>query len=234
MVWMCQKYLQYDKTVDLDLKFEKASFPAVTLCNLNPYKASAIAQDPMTSNTMNAFVSKVGPPVIPGPTKTSPKKSASNKDSQKKTRRYYQVYSKCFCEGNSSPGGSGLVPNQSCFPGYLGQVEVSLKNENDTKKMRASKCLCQFDFVAKSLWPCFPAGIWKEHICNECIPELGHCPMRFVDDYNSENNDTKISPCKCNDDYNHCIANNDLEDNVPEVFSSDDLSNLFVPDETTP
>ena len=56
--------------------------------------------------------------------------------------------------------------------------------------------------------------------------------MRFVDDHHFENNDTKTSPCKCNDDYNHCIANNDLEDNVPEVFSSDDLSNLFVPDES--
>uniref|UniRef100_A0A914DVI9 Uncharacterized protein n=1 Tax=Acrobeloides nanus TaxID=290746 RepID=A0A914DVI9_9BILA len=63
------------------------------------------------------------------------------------------------------------------------------------------------------------------------VSELGHCPMRFVDGHHSENNDTKTSPCKCNDDYNHCIANNDLENNVPEVSSSDDLFNLFVPDE---
>uniref|UniRef100_A0A914BYN8 Uncharacterized protein n=1 Tax=Acrobeloides nanus TaxID=290746 RepID=A0A914BYN8_9BILA len=54
--WVFQRYRQYAKTVDLDLKFENAPFPSVTLCNLNPYKASAISSDAATKKTMEAFM----------------------------------------------------------------------------------------------------------------------------------------------------------------------------------
>lgn len=53
--YLVGKYRNYAKTVDLDLKFENAPFPSVTLCNLNPYKASAISADPSTRSMMNAF-----------------------------------------------------------------------------------------------------------------------------------------------------------------------------------
>jgi hypothetical protein len=38
MVLLIQKYLKYEVTVQTELKFEERSFPAVTVCNLNPYK----------------------------------------------------------------------------------------------------------------------------------------------------------------------------------------------------
>lgn len=69
------KYRQYAKTVDLDvgslsnrssvarqpkfvhrsyfqLKFENAPFPSITVCNLNPYKKSAVMQNPETKKTV--------------------------------------------------------------------------------------------------------------------------------------------------------------------------------------
>ncbi|CAJ0564608.1 unnamed protein product, partial [Mesorhabditis spiculigera] len=48
VVFLVIKYREYKKTVDLDLKFENAPFPSITLCNLNPYKRSAIMQNPET------------------------------------------------------------------------------------------------------------------------------------------------------------------------------------------
>ncbi|PIO53431.1 hypothetical protein TELCIR_25234, partial [Teladorsagia circumcincta] len=35
-----KKYKRNEKIVDIQLKFDTAPFPAITLCNLNPYKAS--------------------------------------------------------------------------------------------------------------------------------------------------------------------------------------------------
>ncbi|CAJ0606181.1 unnamed protein product [Cylicocyclus nassatus] len=53
------KYLQYAKTVDLDLKFENAPFPSITLCNLNPYKKSAINQNPETKAMIDAYSKRI-------------------------------------------------------------------------------------------------------------------------------------------------------------------------------
>ena len=39
-VLLIQKFNRNEKIVDIELKFEAAPFPAITICNLNPYKGS--------------------------------------------------------------------------------------------------------------------------------------------------------------------------------------------------
>lgn len=145
------------------------------------------------------------------------------------------MYSKCFCESVKTPGGAGVANDRSCYPGYQGKVEVDLEGDTDSIRFKSSKCLCQFDYAAKSLWPCFPGritwrtffivsvGTWKERLCQECHPELGDCPMR-VEEKPYDSNST--SPCLCNEGYNHCLAHNENGE-VPEVFSAEDIQKLY-------
>uniref|UniRef100_A0A915D8L0 Degenerin mec-4/10 cytosolic domain-containing protein n=1 Tax=Ditylenchus dipsaci TaxID=166011 RepID=A0A915D8L0_9BILA len=57
------KYNRNEKIVDIQLKFDNAPFPAITLCNLNPYKASDATRVELIRRTLSAFdraMSKAG------------------------------------------------------------------------------------------------------------------------------------------------------------------------------
>uniref|UniRef100_A0A1I7WLC1 Acid-sensing ion channel 1 n=1 Tax=Heterorhabditis bacteriophora TaxID=37862 RepID=A0A1I7WLC1_HETBA len=49
------KYNRNEKIVDIQLKFDTAPFPAITLCNLNPYKASLATSVDLVKRTLSAF-----------------------------------------------------------------------------------------------------------------------------------------------------------------------------------
>ncbi|PAV60388.1 hypothetical protein WR25_23574 [Diploscapter pachys] len=49
------KYHRNEKIVDIQLKFDTAPFPAVTICNLNPYKASLASDVDLVRRTLSAF-----------------------------------------------------------------------------------------------------------------------------------------------------------------------------------
>ncbi|KAI1725988.1 amiloride-sensitive sodium channel domain-containing protein [Ditylenchus destructor] len=49
------KYNRNEKIVDVQLKFDSAPFPAITLCNLNPYKASKATGVRLIRKTLEAF-----------------------------------------------------------------------------------------------------------------------------------------------------------------------------------
>lgn len=49
------KYNRNEKIVDIQLKFDTAPFPAITLCNLNPYKASLATSVDLVKRTLTAF-----------------------------------------------------------------------------------------------------------------------------------------------------------------------------------
>ncbi|MFH4981574.1 hypothetical protein AB6A40_008283 [Gnathostoma spinigerum] len=46
------KYRRNEKIVDIQLKFDTAPFPAITLCNLNPYKASLATNVDLVQRTV--------------------------------------------------------------------------------------------------------------------------------------------------------------------------------------
>uniref|UniRef100_A0A915EQV5 Uncharacterized protein n=1 Tax=Ditylenchus dipsaci TaxID=166011 RepID=A0A915EQV5_9BILA len=46
-------FLQYDTDVGLNLRYGQSDFPAITICNANPYKASAFKQNPQLQALVN-------------------------------------------------------------------------------------------------------------------------------------------------------------------------------------
>ncbi|CAJ0567782.1 unnamed protein product, partial [Mesorhabditis spiculigera] len=49
------KYHKNEKIVDIQLKFDTAPFPAITICNLNPYKQHLARSVALIQRTLNAF-----------------------------------------------------------------------------------------------------------------------------------------------------------------------------------
>jgi hypothetical protein len=145
---------------------------------------------------------------------------------ESKNRRYHQVYAQCYCEINRI---SGERKRGSCFAAYKGQVSLTF-GSNNLHNYHPTRCLCQLDWISKTLWPCFPYNTWKERLCTECVAELGHCPMRF---YSGSQETPKIHEeadiCLCHSDYNHCIANNENGE-IPEIQPSAEIDKLNFTD----
>ena len=142
VIFLTAKYFHYPKTVDLDLKFENAPFPSVTLCNLNPYKASAIGGDKNIQATMDAFTNIIkttgrnegiaaaiasskaarGRRQLRSKSRSAKRTLAGNSTTSEKPpptaaasaqRRYLQVYAQCYCEISRL---TAERKRGSCFP----------------------------------------------------------------------------------------------------------------------
>lgn len=50
--YIIDKYQRHEKIVDIQLIFDAAPFPAITLCNLNPYKKSSAEQVSLVQRTL--------------------------------------------------------------------------------------------------------------------------------------------------------------------------------------
>uniref|UniRef100_A0A0M3JUD3 Degenerin-like protein unc-105 (inferred by orthology to a C. elegans protein) n=1 Tax=Anisakis simplex TaxID=6269 RepID=A0A0M3JUD3_ANISI len=223
--------------IELQLKFENAPFPSVTLCNLNPYKASMIQSEETTRSTMDAFANIVKSgggtygvaAAIDAARDDKGSKQRFKRDTQQqehdemRIRRYHQVYAQCICEVNAL---SGERKKGSCFAAYKGNISITF---SDTiQRYHPSKCICQLDWISKTLWPCFPAKTWRQRVCTECSPDLGHCPMRFYEGKQRSRlkfRDTNV--CLCHTEYNHCIANNE-NGYITEIDPNTDLSTLNI------
>lgn len=66
-------------------------------------------------------------------------------------RRYHQAFVQCLCEINSV---TGEREKGSCFAAYKGNISIQFTNV--LARFYPSKCICQLDWVSKTLWPCFP------------------------------------------------------------------------------
>ncbi|CAG9530017.1 unnamed protein product [Cercopithifilaria johnstoni] len=218
IILLIRRYRTYPKSVDLDLKFENAPFPSITLCNLNPYKASMIVKEGPTKAMMDAFSSAqnhLGSYGISAAVENAREEAAKSRQSRAvsssiqrsiSNRRYHQASVHCLCEINSL---TGERKKGSCFAAYKGNISIQFTDV--LARFYPSKCLCQLDWVSKTLWPCFPHKTWNEQLCTGCIENLGHCPMKFSKAKAGEEQrrHPRQKGCLCHREYNHCIANNE-------------------------
>ncbi|KAK5977005.1 hypothetical protein GCK32_018800, partial [Trichostrongylus colubriformis] len=49
------KYKKHDKITSISLQFDHVEFPAITFCNLNPYKKSLVGMVPSIRDTMDVY-----------------------------------------------------------------------------------------------------------------------------------------------------------------------------------
>ncbi|KAK6739234.1 hypothetical protein RB195_020971 [Necator americanus] len=224
------KYLQYAKTVDLDLKFENAPFPSITLCNLNPYKKSAINQNPETKAMIDAYSKRIFTgdksegiaAALASHLHSRVRRHKRKPKRRKHDRRYHQALAECLCDIDPLTA----ERKGSCFAAYKGKISVDISLT--PRSLHASRCLCQLDMVSKTLWPCFPYNTWKEKLCIECVDGTGHCPMRFYRGKEKyEAIKEQVDLCLCHKEYNHCVSNRD-DGVIIEIDPNDELDSLNI------
>ncbi|CCF23432.1 Degenerin-like protein unc-105 [Caenorhabditis elegans] len=234
--FLISKYRQYGKTVDLDLKFENAPFPSITICNLNPYKKSAIQSNPNTKAMMEAYSRRIGSGdktegIAAALSATGglhakvrrAKRKAKGKP-RLRDRRYHQAFAQCLCDIEQLTGDR----KGSCFAAFKGKIEIDTNNTAGFMNLHTSRCLCQLDTVSKALWPCFPYSSWKEKLCSECVDNTGHCPMRFYKGNELyENIKEQVDLCLCHKEYNHCVSTRD-DGIILEISPNDELNDLDI------
>ncbi|KAL7071408.1 hypothetical protein ACQ4LE_009146 [Meloidogyne hapla] len=240
-IYLVVKFFEYPKTVDLDLKFEMTEFPAVTICNLNPYKASAVINDIGAQATIDAMENALHESSLEESSfskemkgqqrykkETKIRQNYGNYSKiatgQKNDRRYLQVYAQCYCEMNRL---SSVRKRGSCHAYYKRRASFLYQPGQKLLIFYPTKCLCQFDKFARALWPCFPYNTWKEYICSDCVDLAGHCPMRFLNNrsWQQDKDHYGVDVCLCHRDYNHCVQNN-FNGEIPEILPDDDIDAL--------
>ncbi|CAI5456239.1 unnamed protein product [Caenorhabditis angaria] len=173
------KYSRREKIVNVELQFEAAPFPAITVCNLNPFKNHLARSVPEISETLDAFHQAV---MFSNDAQFDSERNErgkrSSEDGIKQSFKYLQyepVYSDCTCLDNK----------EECI--------VQLSVPKDLK----SACICNYDRQDGTAWPCYRAEAWKESICPECN-DIGYCNVpntTGIDD----------SPCYCQSNKGYCI-----------------------------
>uniref|UniRef100_A0A0K0D0N4 Amiloride-sensitive sodium channel n=1 Tax=Angiostrongylus cantonensis TaxID=6313 RepID=A0A0K0D0N4_ANGCA len=138
------KYYRMDKITDIQLKFDTAPFPSITLCNLNPYRDSKIRDDETVNKILNIFKAVMRVAATAGDLERLKEagvmKRAIRKRSDGTSGIFEPVNSVCICEEDEEcEADPGKVPTES-----------------DTM------CICAFDRVSHDAWPCHPNVLWFE------------------------------------------------------------------------
>lgn len=177
------KYYRMDKITDIQLKFDTAPFPAITLCNLNPYRDSKIRDEESISKILGVF-------------KQVMKKAAQASDiddlkevavhvkellpTGKRLRRdasatFEPANSVCSCEDDECEADSHKVP----------APEDSL-------------CICAFDRLTHDAWPCHPRLVWENTTCDFCDDH------KFCKKH-SDTGERQREPCLCGHGGSFCM-----------------------------
>uniref|UniRef100_A0A183V586 Amiloride-sensitive sodium channel n=2 Tax=Toxocara canis TaxID=6265 RepID=A0A183V586_TOXCA len=135
---------------------DTAPFPAITLCNLNPYKASLATDVELVKRTLSAFdgaMSKAGVnPSSRGRRKRAHAHKSDTHDHIKKASVFEPGYSKCVCED---------VEDEAA------ECEGELYKEQPPKEI-SERCICAFDRNTNDAWPCHLEPTWTKQFCHSC------------------------------------------------------------------
>ncbi|KHN70629.1 Degenerin mec-10 [Toxocara canis] len=136
------KYQRNDKITDIQLKFDTAPFPAITICNLNPYKDSLVKDVTVIRKILKVFndvMLKAGNANVADYRRVRRAKSHA---------KFEPANSDCSCGEED-----GVL---QC------EAKVTSMPKDD------SYCLCAFDRESDDAWPCYPKEVWKAELCAYC------------------------------------------------------------------
>ncbi|CAD5216182.1 unnamed protein product [Bursaphelenchus okinawaensis] len=182
------KYNKNEKIVDIELKFDTAPFPAITICNLNPYKASMAKDVELIKRTLTAFdgaMNKAG-------------HSEGNKREKRASHNSSSVfepgYSKCQCTGLETSAETGDIVSAE-----KGECEGE-KYKWEKPDGSEDKCICAFDRATNDAWPCYLSHKWSQEVCESC-DERNFCLKSLLD-----TNSTDGEACICAPSGEFCMA----------------------------
>uniref|UniRef100_A0A8R1HXL4 Degenerin n=1 Tax=Caenorhabditis japonica TaxID=281687 RepID=A0A8R1HXL4_CAEJA len=192
-VAVIQKYQKMDKITDIQLKFDTAPFPAITLCNLNPYKDSVIRSHESISKILGVFKSVM-------------KKAGDSSSEAVESDDVYDVDG-ITIEARRRKRGAGekgtFEPaNSAC---ECEEEEGSSEcEERSTEKPSSDNdmCICAFDRQTNDAWPCHRREQWTNTTCQTC-DEHYLCSKKAKK--GTKRSEIKKEPCMCESKGLFCI-----------------------------
>ncbi|PIO58577.1 hypothetical protein TELCIR_19984, partial [Teladorsagia circumcincta] len=181
------KYYRMDKITDIQLKFDTAPFPAITLCNLNPYKDSTIRDEESVKKILEVFakiMKKAGTSgdsleeleeVVETARTVLPLNGSRKKRDKESKGTFEPANSVCMCEDDECEADAPKVPTES-----------------------DGMCICAFDRLTQDAWPCHPKTIWQNTTCQFCDDHM------FCQKY-SKNGERQNEPCLCGNGEAFCM-----------------------------
>ncbi|VDO97008.1 unnamed protein product [Heligmosomoides polygyrus] len=185
------KFLRNDIIVGVEIKFEEIRFPAVTVCNMNPYKNSLARQ---SSTIKSAICSSMAGKehywncapsreynirVCPNDTSSSLSSPASlcychadycmeveNQVQVRVRRDKIRVYEKILSQYE------GILAVYAMCRCNSELDCSSIKEKHVTNTSLA--CLCFYNKKNDQLWPCYRQKDWQERMCSRCS-SFGDC-----------------------------------------------------------
>uniref|UniRef100_A0A0K0DVS6 Uncharacterized protein n=1 Tax=Strongyloides stercoralis TaxID=6248 RepID=A0A0K0DVS6_STRER len=202
---VAEKYNRKEKIINVELQFDSAKFPAITICNLNAFKKHLAKTVPELQDTLQAFRQAV-----------SFSKGASNhlqnsgsgrkKRSEFRYVQYEPVISDCECPSNGIKTKDGK--------------ENECLQKDGVPTSNITTCICNFDRQDGSIWPCYRENTWRNDFCPECN-DIGYCNL-------PDTNGTQKLPCLCQNDVGYCLFQPDRLKKVWEIKGT------AVPSENSP
>ncbi|EYC31894.1 hypothetical protein Y032_0003g1291 [Ancylostoma ceylanicum] len=170
------KFQKKEKIVNVELEFESAPFPAITICNLNPFKKHLARSVPEISETLDAFHQAVTYSNDANNEEIRERKKRNSKLADFRFVQYEPVYSACDC--------------------IRGEQEECIGNESIPPDIQ-NACICNYDRQDSSVWPCYRTSTWEESICPECN-DIGYCNV-------PNTTGTDSIPCVCQLNMGYCV-----------------------------
>ncbi|EJW79494.1 degenerin mec-4, partial [Wuchereria bancrofti] len=185
------KYHRNEKIVDIQLKFDMAPFPAITLCSLNPYKASLATDVDVIRRMLTAF---------DGALNKASRIISSNINQRK--QRYAGTVEKAQKASMFEPGYSKYICDDSIDTKRECEGE---KHKYEKPKNNREKCICAFDRSTKDAWPCYRDFYWSKNICQKC-DSGAFCERVLTMNMTGQQNSS--IPCICAPSGVFCVAYN--------------------------
>ncbi|KAE9550741.1 hypothetical protein FO519_006042 [Halicephalobus sp. NKZ332] len=207
------KYNRCEKIVDIQLKFDTAPFPAITLCNLNPYKASVATNVDLVKRTLSAFDGAMNKAGNEDQTRSKRIKRLAeeddylDEDSKTKTSSkprklggtghsragsvFEPGYSKCNCKERSEETASEEKPDCE-----------GERYKTEQPKEDHERCMCAFDRKTTDAWPCYHHATWTKEVCSVC-DEHAFCKKSEKIGGTFKKSET---PCICAPTGEFCVA----------------------------
>ncbi|VDL78500.1 unnamed protein product [Nippostrongylus brasiliensis] len=232
------RFLRNDIIVGVEMRFEEIRFPAVTICNMNPYKNSLARQSSTIKNALESFESAIdrstGADLLPKERKRRCTKSFGLNGEEE-----------CVCDGDSHTLCFAVqsTRNEASHQGaeqkshvrirrdkvriyekilsqYEGILAVysacSCKSDLDCTAIKekqatntSAACLCFYNKKNDQLWPCYKQKDWQERKCSRC--------SSFGDCYFADDQPTAKYDCFCAVPIRMCVRIDPPEGNVTDL-----------------
>ncbi|NP_001360708.1 Degenerin deg-1 [Caenorhabditis elegans] len=205
------KFSAHEKITDISLKFDDVEFPAITFCNLNPYKKSLVMMVPSIRDTMDVYDNAKTHSKSEGEKKKPKVSRKQHSDASQQMVR--ELFAKEIEEGMvelkksnktlQSQNKSGRRRSQRSIENRryeaieahckcVGNIGMECIRFESPPRDPSSKCICTYDRDMEVAWPCFNISVWYDHECPLCHDD-GYCESTLPSGTTSSDK----WPCMC-------------------------------------